>query len=459
MSFFTLEHRDKNSRARAGAIRTAHGAVLTPAFMPVGTRGAVKMLDQSDLDALGTSIVLANTYHLHLQPGADLIASQGGLHRFLGWNKPILTDSGGFQVFSLGRHKHRRPATPQHNNTKITLRLNNKTMKQFNNETAKQAANDRPTLSHGQLVKIGEDGVTFRSYRDGSVHRFTPESAIERQHQLGADIIMAFDECTPDTADHQYVRKAMERTHRWAGRSLAEHQRRQPRDPSPYPPLKRGGSKVSPPFKSLPRAGRGEGRGGEVSEHQRYLFGIIQGGLHRELREESARFISALDFDGIAVGGESIGYNMAATQQIMDWIYPLIPEDKPHYAMGVGLSPRDLLIAIDQGADMFDCVGPTRLGRHGSAYQLPNPAGEERLNLKNAGCAGDTRPIDEHCPCHVCARYSRSYLHHLFAAGEPTAARLTTIHNLHLALALMREAREAILNNRWKGLKQQWKIE
>jgi tRNA-guanine transglycosylase len=310
----------------------------------------------------------------------------GGLHNFMNWKKPILTDSGGFQVFSLGLQKK------------------------------KQQTGDQ-----GKLVSIDNEGVTFSSHIDGSRHRFTPETSIEIQHKLGADIIMAFDECTPDDAPYEYAREALSRTHTWAKQSLEVHQK-------------------------------------NTSYHgyKQFLFGIIQGAQHKELREESARYISNLDFDGIAIGGESIGYNMQATADILDWAFPLIPEDKPHYAMGVGLSPVDLLIAVEHGVDMFDCVAPTRLARHGMLY-VKNKEKNHRLNIKNSSLTKDPGPIDERCICSTCQNYSRGYLHHLFAAGEMTGMRLASIHNLHFLLNLMRETREAIKQDQFQELLKEWK--
>ena len=384
MSFFDLQHKDKNSHARAGIIHTDHGDIATPIFMPVGTQASVKTLDQTDLANLSTQIILGNTYHLHLRPGEDLIDNFGGLHKFMNWPKPILTDSGGFQVFSLGLQKN--------------AKLDNK-----------------------KLVSIDEDGVTFRSHIDGSEHRFTAESAIDTQHKLGADIIMAFDECTPDSAEEKYVREAMERTHRWAERSLLEHQK-------------------------------------DTAHHgySQFLFGIIQGSNYKHLREASARHISSLNFDGIAIGGESIGYNMEATKEILDWVYPLIPENKPHYAMGVGLSPADLLVAIEHGVDMFDCVAPTRLARHGMLFVGPDTDKKLRINITNAKFAKDSGPIDKNCTCATCKNYSRAYLHHLFNAQEISAMRLASIHNLHFMLDLTRQAREAILENKFTELLKKW---
>ncbi|MFA6106032.1 MAG: tRNA guanosine(34) transglycosylase Tgt [Patescibacteria group bacterium] len=386
MSIFKEIHQNKNSSARAGILTTDHGEVETPAFMPVGTQATVKTLDSADIKNIGSGIILGNTYHLHLQPGEDIVAAAGGLHKFMNWPGPILTDSGGFQVFSLGLQKEKK--------------LN--------------------SANQGSLVKITEDGVAFRSHRDGSLHTFTPEIAIDIEHKLGADIIMAFDECTPDDASYEYTKEAMERTHRWAKRSLEAHQT-------------------------------------NTSYHgyRQFLFGIIQGAGHENLRKESAKYIASLDFDGIAIGGESVGYNMEATVKIIDWVVPFLPKDKPRYTMGLGLNPTDLLIAVEHGIDMFDCVAPTRLARHGMLFTF-NKENKHRLNIKNAAFATDQKPIDAWCDCSTCKNYSRSYLHHLFAADEILALRLASIHNLRFMLKLMQETRCAIKEDKFLELKNNW---
>lgn len=397
MSFFQLIKKDKKTNARLGLIMTDHGLVHTPIFMPVGTQAAVKTLDSTDIKNIDAQIILGNNYHLHLRPGEDLIAAAGGLHKFMGWKGPILTDSGGFQVFSLGLQKEK---------------------KQTFATTKKSEKGD--DIEGGSLVKITEDGVAFRSHIDGSMHVFTPESAIECEHKIGADIIMAFDECTPDDADPKYVRAAMERTHRWAKRSLDAH-------------------KANTKYHG----------------YNQFLFGIIQGAKDKAMRQESTKYIASLDFDGIAIGGESIGYNMEATADILDWVYPLIPEDKPHYAMGVGLNPTDLLIAVEHGVDMFDCVAPTRLARHGMLFTF-DKTNNHRLNIKNAKFEKDFSPIDAWCDCSTCKTYSRAYLHHLFDADEMTALRLASIHNLRFMLKLMEETRDAIASDRFSEFKAEW---
>ena len=383
MKFFEVKHKD--GRARAGVIHTEHGDVLTPVFMPVGTQGTVKALDPDDLKNIGAEIILANNYHLELRPGAETVAKLGGLHKFMSWNKPILTDSGGFQVFSLEKDK-----------------MNTKSV-------------------HSDLVKIDEDGVTFRSHIDGSERRFTPESAINFEHLLGADIIMAFDQCTSDEASRDDVVAAMNRTHRWAERSLAAHQNPQHRN-----------------------------------SYCQFLFGIIQGSKYEDLRHESAKFITSLPFDGIAVGGESTGFNMALTAQILDWIEPELPEDKPRYTMGVGFAPEDLFTVVERGVDMFDCVSPTRMARNGTLFSRDAKANKYRVNIENAEYKLDERAVDSTCDCYTCKNFTRAYLNHLFRAEELLAYRLATIHNLRFFIRLMEQIRESIKNNKFQELKKEW---
>jgi tRNA-guanine transglycosylase len=392
MNFFTITHKDKNSRARTGTIYTEHGMIPTPIFMPVGTQATVKSLDVHDLEELDAKIILSNTYHLHLRPGEDIIASFKGLHNFMNWSRPILTDSGGFQVFSLGKDL---------DNTKVK---------------SEELGNQ------GRLVEIDNDGVTFTSHIDGSKHRFTPESAIEIQHKIGADIIMAFDECTPDDAEEKYIRDAMDRTHNWAERCIKEHEK-------------------NPKYHG----------------YRQFLFGIIQGANNEELRKQSAKIISDMNFNGIAIGGESIGYNMEATKNILDWINPIIPEDKPHYTMGVGFSPMDLFDVVERGVDMFDCVAPTRIARNGTLFsKFAGAENKYRININNAKYKKDKGPIDKECSCPTCKSYSRAYLHHLFSTSELLAYRLATIHNLHFFINLMSEIRRAIKENRFTELKKEW---
>ncbi len=385
MKNFTLVHRDARSGARAGVISTDHGDVETPVFMPVGTQATVKSLDAADMEALGAQILLNNTYHLHLRPGEDLVRDLGGAHRFQHWNRAVLTDSGGYQVFSL----------------------------------------DVKSGSHGSLVKIDEDGVTFTSHLDGSRHRFTPEEAIRVQQKLGADIIMAFDQCTRDSASEEEAVAAMERTHRWADRCLEAM-----KDRAAAPP------------------------------HRQQLFGIVQGGVHRALRRASAEFVAARPFDGFAVGGESVGYDMARTREILGWISDLMPPHQARYTMGVGLSPEDLFNVVELGVDMFDCVSPSRVARNGALFnRLAGRGRKYRIEIGNKRFERDAGPIDEECACSTCARHSRAYLRHLFLTGEIAYFRLATIHNLHFLLELMRRMRAAILEDRFLEFKKGWIVE
>lgn len=351
---FELIHVDAQTGARAGVLHTAHGDVQTPVYCPVGTQATVKSLDPRDLAELGTPMILGNTYHLYLRPGADLIERLGGLHAFMGWHGPILTDSGGFQVFSLR-----------------------------------------------DLRSVDDDGVTFRSHIDGSQHRFTPESVVCIQEQLGSDIAMVLDECAEPT-DYSYNVEALRRTHLWAERCLRAHTR-----------------------------------------EDQALFGIVQGGIFENLRTESAEHLTRLDFPGYAIGGLSVGESKADMCRILRMLAPLLPATKPRYLMGVG-SPEDIVQCVGLGIDMFDCVLATRLARNGAVF---TPEG--RLNLRNAQFREDPRPIQADCTCYTCRTFSRSYLRHLIISKEILAARLNTIHNLAFMLNLARAARRAILEDRF----------
>jgi queuine tRNA-ribosyltransferase len=343
-----LEVHHTDRRARAGVLRTPRGSVDTPCFMPVGTRGAVRTLGAADLEELGVSVVLANTYHLMLRPGAETVAALGGLHRFVGWDRHLLTDSGGYQVFSL------RPA-------------------------------------------VDDDGVTFRSTYDGSIHRLTPETAVAVQERLGADIQMALDVCPPLPSPPEVIRQAFERTAAWAARARHAHRR--------------------------------EGQA---------LFGIVQGGSDPELRAESAERTCSLEFDGYGIGGLSVGEPRHQMLPALAAATTGLPADRPRYLMGVG-DPVSVAEAVALGVDMFDCVLPTRLGRHGTAL-----TGAGRLHLRGAALADDGGPLDAACPCPVCRRHSRAYLRHLFTVGEPGAGRLLTAHNLSWMMSLMKRLRGAV---------------
>jgi len=366
---FKILKQSETTNARLGKISTNHGDFQTPIFMPPGTQATVKAVGPDDLSKIGIEILLVNTLHLALQPGENLIYDLGGIHSFMGWFKPILSDSGGFQAWSFNKNR---------------------------------AKNGR------KMAKIQEDGIEFNSPIDGSKHFITPEKSIEIQYKLGADIIMAFDECSPDNDDREYAKKAMQRTHKWAQRSLKKHQELS----KVY--LEKG---KKPPL----------------------IFGIIQGGIFEDLRKESAKFITSLDFDGIALGGETIGYNMPRTLEIIDYLQDLLPQDKPQYTMGLGSSAQDIIEVVKKGVDMFDCVGPTRMARHGSLYTE-----QSNLRISNKCFQKDNNPIDENCDCYTCQNFSRAYLHHLYSVKEPLYLRLATIHNLRFIMRLIHTLRKTI---------------
>lgn len=350
---FEVVKTSTETAARLGKLTTPHSVIDTPVFMPVGTQATVKAMTQEELEELDYRIILGNTYHLYLRPGHELIGRSGGLHSFMSWPRSILTDSGGFQVFSLR-----------------------------------------------DLRRVGEDGVVFKSYIDGSTHTFTPERVMEVQGAIGADIAMAFDECPPYPSTYQYTREATERTHEWAVRSKA------------------------------------------AASPNQAVFGIVQGGAYQDLRKWSAGFIRELDFPGIAIGGVSVGEPKAVMQEVVGWTAPLLPPEKPHYLMGVG-TPVDLIDFVIMGIDMFDCVLPTRLGRNGSMYTTHG-----RINIKNARYTEDFTPLDHECDCATCRRYTRAYIRHLYKSDEILASRLATYHNLYFYQRVIRGVRDAILADR-----------
>ncbi|MGQ9599716.1 MAG: tRNA guanosine(34) transglycosylase Tgt [Anaerolineae bacterium] len=358
---FSVLYTDSDSQARLGRLTTPHGEIATPAFAPVGTQATVKALDPRDLSELGAELILANTYHLYLRPGAEVIAEMGGLHRFMGWEGPILTDSGGFQVFSLAAQR-----------------------------------------------TVTEMGVAFRSHLDGSLHLFTPEKVIHIQELLGADLIMCLDECA-EPHDRAYNEQALARTHAWAEACRAAHRR-----------------------------------------PDQALFGIVQGGIFPDLRQQSAEFLVRLDFPGYAIGGLSVGETKEEMQAMLEVTVPLLPADKPRYLMGVG-APEDLLESVARGIDLFDCVLPTRLARNAALLTRHG-----RINIRNARFERDPAPIEEGCRCYCCRHFSRAYLRHLFKAEELLAYRLATIHNVHFMIELMREIRQAIAEGRFRSFKEQF---
>lgn len=357
---YELVAEDRKTGARAGLLHTPHGVFKTPMFMPVGTQATVKTVTPEELEEMGAQIILSNTYHLFLRPGTELIHEAGELHRFMNWNKGILTDSGGFQVFSLGA-----------------------------------------------MRKITEEGVYFRSFLDGSKQFLSPEISIRAQEDLGSDIAMAFDECIPYPADYEYARKSTERTTRWARRCIKAHQRT-----------------------------------------DRGIFGIIQGGMYKDLRKQSAMEISSLSFDGVAIGGLSVGEPHDLMYDILEETTQWMPKGKARYLMGVG-TPDCLVEGVARGVDMFDCVFPTRVARNGMAMIHTG-----RMNMKNKQYERDFRPIEESCGCYTCRNYTRAYIRHLYKSEELLAFRLVTIHNLYFLLQFMRDMREAIVQGNFSEFRE-----
>ncbi len=362
---YELIKKDKYSNARVGVIHTEHGDIPTPIFMPVGTLGTVKTMTVEELKEMDAKIILGNTYHLYLKPGMEIMRQAGGLHKFMNWDRPILTDSGGFQVFSLS-----------------------------------------------DMRKINENGVEFRSHIDGSKHFFTPEKSIEIQNDIHSDIMMSFDECVDARADYDYVKQSMERTIRWAKRGLDYHK--------------------------------------EHSHKDQSLFGIVQGGMFKDLREKSVIETTAMDFDGFSIGGLSVGETKEEMIDILNFTTPLLPEDKPRYNMGVG-TPDYLFESYQAGIDMADCVLPTRMARHGTAL-----TSEGRLVVKNASFKDDFTPLDHECDCYTCKNYSRAYLRHLVNVNEILGARLLSYHNLYFLLKLCENIRQAIMEDKFLEYKEEF---
>lgn len=358
---FTLEHVDRHTGARAGTFSTPHGDIKTPVFMPVGTQATVKAMTTDWLKEISTQILLSNTYHLHLRPGSEIVKEAGGLHQFMNWNGPILTDSGGFQVFSLRG-----------------------------------------------IRKIKEEGVTFQSHLDGSRIFMSPEISMEIQENLGADIIMAFDECAPAKMDRPYIQPSMERTLRWLQRSKDAHKR-----------------------------------------EDQALFGIVQGGLFKDLRILSAKETAKIDLPGYAIGGLSVGETREEMLEILDYLPQYLPEDKPRYLMGVG-TPQDFVEGVLRGIDMMDCVHPTRIARHGLAM-----TSRGMVSIKRAQYQRDFSPLDENCDCACCRSYTKAYLRHLYKAGEILSAMLLSLHNLHFMIGLGERLRESILRDEAREVREE----
>ena len=395
MLSFKLLARDGESRA--GKLVTHHGTIETPSFVPVGTQGTVRAISAGDLREIGTQVIIINSYHLHLQPGEDLVERMGGLHRFIGWEGPLMTDSGGFQIFSLG-------AAKEHEVGKIAPIF----------PEEKDCGRHFSSKSGKPLVRVDEDGAEFISYLNGTTHRFRPEQVIEIERKLGADIILVLDECTSPYHDYYYTRAAMERTHRWSLRALEAF-------------------KLS-------------------SDDTQTILGIVQGGAYRDLREESSRFIASHDFDGYAIGG-SLGRSKNEMHEVLEWTIPFLQENKPRHLLGVG-EIEDIFEVVTRGIDLFDCVLPTRMAHTGTFFAREQ--GRFRMHILNARFKDDPRPIDEGCNCYTCRYYPRAYLRHLFMAKEVLGMRLATIHNLCFLESLMRRIRSAIKEGRLAELRREW---
>ena len=398
----------RDGAGRRGRLRTPHGVVETPAFVAVGTQATVKGVDPALAAAAGTQVLFANTYHLYLRPGAELVADHGGLHRFMGWERPLLTDSGGFQVFSLG-------ASIAHGVGKVA--------NIFPDEPGGSGGVPRLAAAGGSMVRVGEDEVHFVSHVDGSRHVFTPEKSIAVQRALGADVVLAFDECTSPLHDEAYTRASMERTHRWAQRCLDA-------------------------FHGAPG----------VHPYRQALFGVVQGGAFEGLRRESAEVIGAMPFDGMAIGG-NLGRSHADMHRVLDWTVAALPDGLPRHLLGIGDVPG-ILAAVVRGIDTFDCVAPTRNARTGTVLVRRSDDGGVRrgfrLNLKNAAFARDQRPLEQECDCSTCSRFSRAYLRHLLKAGESLGPQLLSVHNLRFMERLMSELRAAIEAGRLRACVLAW---
>lgn len=386
---FNIEKKIKNTLARAGEIKTLNGSIKTPAFVTVGTKSAVKALTIDQVKSLNAQVVLANTYHLYLQPGENLIEKAGGFGKFMGWNGPTMTDSGGFQAFSLGAA--------------------------FGSAVSKVTRNNDAPLKNisktkGQLALVTDEGVEFKSHIDGTKHLFTPEKSMEIQWKLGADIIFAFDECTSPTAPYEYQKESLDRTYEWAKRSLKRHEDLDT------------GKKQS-------------------------IFGVVQGGRFQDLREHAAKTIGELPFDGFGIGGSFTKDDIGTA---VGWVNKNLPENKPRHLLGIG-EPIDLFNAVEAGCDLFDCIAPTRMGRHGSAHTF-----EGKINLKNAKYVDDFTPLDSACECYTCKNFTRAYIAHLFRAKESNAGTLLSIHNLNFILRLVDNIRESILDDSFFEFKEKF---
>lgn len=396
MFLFEIIKKEKSSRARAGVIHTPHGDILTPAFIPVGTKATLKALTPEQLLATKAQSVLANTYHLYLQPGDEIVRQMGGLHNFMNWHGPMFTDSGGFQVFSLG------------------VAYGKGIGKVLDPIDASRQLIERSADDVTPLAKIGNDGVSFTSHIDGSTHYLTPERSIQIQHNLGADIIFAFDECTAPSETYEYQKDSLDRTHAWAKRSLIEHEKLN-------------------------------------KNNLIALYAVVQGSRYEDLRKDSARVLADMQtndgkhFDGFGIGGS---FNKDDIHTAVSWCNDVLPEDKPKHLLGIG-EPLDLILGIEAGIDTFDCVAPTRIARNGTVYVFGG-----RLNLMNTEFQNDNLPIENNCECYTCKNYSRAYLAHLFRAKEMLGPTLATIHNVYFINKLVADIRQAIMDDTFDEIKQ-----
>jgi len=392
---FKIEKKLEGKLGRAGILETPHGKIETPAFVVVGTKGTVKSVNTDQVKDAGAQVVLANTYHLYLQPGDELVKKMGGLNKMMNWSGPSMTDSGGFQVFSLG-------AAYGKGISKV-LQITDPSLlipERFDDSAAPR------------LAKIGQDGVSFTSHIDGSVHYITPEKSVQIQHNIGADMIFAFDECTSPTEDLKYQEEALERTHNWAERSLREH------------------NKLN-------------------SENKVALFGIVQGGRDEQLRKRSATVISEMEVDGKKFDGFGIGGSFAKEDMstAVKWVNGILPEEKPRHLLGIG-EPEDLFMGIENGVDLFDCVLPTRLGRNGTIYTKSG-----KIHIENTEFRGDIDPIENDCGCYTCKHYTRAYLAHLFHGKEMLGGTLASIHNIYFIVNLTKKIRQSILDDNFEEYK------
>lgn len=430
---FKIEKKIPDFLGRAGVLSTPHGDILTPSFVPVGTKATVKAMTPEMLVDLGAQVVLANTYHLYLQPGDDLISEAGGLGRFMNWHGPTMTDSGGFQVFSLGAaygkeiSKVVKPADPS---VQIPER---------------SSADDGVP----RLATIGNDGVSFRSHIDGSFHYITPEKSIQIQQNLGADIIFAFDECTSPAETDRYQEEALSRTHAWAKRSLDEHKKLEGEKLNFVPLLTEegvGGGDLNLDH-PLGLSATPPRKGGDEPKFPQALFGIVQGGRSEKLRKQSADIIGAMDFDGFGIGGSFAKEDMSTA---VKWVNEVLPEEKPRHLLGIG-EPEDLFMGVENGVDLFDCVAPTRIARNGTLYTRNG-----KINMMNAKFVKDFTPIEDGCACYTCTHYTRAYVSHLYRSKEMLAGTLGSIHNVYFINKLVMDMRNAILNDTFFDFKEEF---